>query len=187
MLTLGIPGDAVTAVFIGALFIHGLNPGPLLMVEKPDMFWFTVGNLTLANLCILIFGLTGIRLFAKIVECPKGILIPLIFLLSIVGAYAINNSITDVWWMLGFGVLGYFMKMYGYPVGPVILGVILSRLIDENWRRAILAEQESLSGLFAGILTSPLSLTLSAAILFILWSNLPFKPKKLSWRIKPEI
>lgn len=187
MLTLGIPGDAVTAVFIGALFIHGLNPGPLLMVEKPDMFWFTVGNLTLANLCILIFGLTGIRLFAKIVECPKGILIPLIFLLSIVGAYAINNSITDVWWMLGFGVLGYFMKMYGYPVGPVILGVILSRLIDENWRRAILSEQESLSGLFAGILTSPLSLTLSAAILFILWSNLPFKPKKLSWRIKPEI
>ncbi|MEC8079904.1 MAG: tripartite tricarboxylate transporter permease [Pseudomonadota bacterium] len=187
MLTLGIPGDAVTAVFIGALFIHGLNPGPLLMVEKPDMFWFTVGNLTLANLCILIFGLTGIRLFAKIVECPKGILIPLIFLLSIVGAYAINNSITDVWWMLGFGVLGYFMKMYGYPVGPVILGVILSRLIDENWRRAILSEQESLSGLFAGILTSPLSLTLSAAILFILWSNLPFKPKGLSWRIKPEI
>ena len=187
MLTLGIPGDAVTAVFIGALFIHGLNPGPLLMVEKPDMFWFTVGNLTLANLCILIFGLTGIRLFAKIVECPKGILIPLIFLLSIVGAYAINNSITDVWWMLGFGVLGYFMKMYGYPVGPVILGVILSRLIDENWRRAILSEQESLSGLFAGILTSPLSLTLSAAILFILWSNLPFKSKGLSWRIKPEI
>ncbi|RUM55169.1 MAG: C4-dicarboxylate ABC transporter permease [Marinomonas sp.] len=187
MLTLGIPGDAVTAVFIGALFIHGLNPGPLLMVEKPDMFWFTVGNLTLANLCILIFGLTGIRLFAKIVECPKGILIPLIFLLSIVGAYAINNSITDVWWMLGFGVLGYFMKMYGYPVGPVILGVILSRLIDENWRRAILSEQESLSGLFAGILTSPLSLTLSAAILFILWSNLPFKLKGLSWRIKPEI
>ena len=187
MLTLGIPGDAVTAVFIGALFIHGLNPGPLLMVEKPDIFWFTVGNLTLANLCILIFGLTGIRLFAKIVECPKGILIPLIFLLSIVGAYAINNSITDVWWMLGFGVLGYFMKMYGYPVGPVILGVILSRLIDENWRRAILSEQESLSGLFAGILTSPLSLTLSAAILFILWSNLPFKSKGLSWRIKPEI
>tara|TARA_Y100000310_G_scaffold310789_1_gene356396 strand:+ start:1257 stop:2762 length:1506 start_codon:yes stop_codon:yes gene_type:complete len=187
MLTLGIPGDAVTAVFIGALFIHGLNPGPLLMVEKPDMFWFTVGNLTLANLCILIFGLTGIRLFAKIVECPKGILIPLIFLLSIVGAYAINNSITDVWWMLGFGVLGYFMKMYGYPVGPVILGVILSRLIDENWRRAILSEQESLSELFAGILTSPLSLTLSAAILFILWSNLPFKSKGLSWRIKPEI
>ncbi|MBJ7550283.1 tripartite tricarboxylate transporter permease [Marinomonas ostreistagni] len=187
MLTLGIPGDAVTAVFIGALFIHGLNPGPLLMVEKPDMFWFTVGNLTLANLCILIFGLTGIRLFAKIVECPKGILIPLIFLLSIVGAYAINNSITDVWWMLGFGVLGYFMKMYGYPVGPVILGVILSRLIDENWRRAILSEQESLGGLFSGILTSPLSLTLSAAIIFILWSNLPLKPKKLSWRIKPEI
>ncbi len=77
-------------------------------------------------------------------------------MLSVVGAYAVNNSITDVYWMLAFGVLGYFMKLYGYQVGPVILGVILSRLIDENWRRAIISEQESLPQFFAKLFASPL-------------------------------
>ncbi|HPQ94547.1 MAG TPA: tripartite tricarboxylate transporter permease, partial [Thiolinea sp.] len=173
MLTLGIPGDAVTAVFIGALFIHGLNPGPLLLVEKPEMFWFTVGNLVLANCFLLIFGLTGIKVFTKIVELPKGILIPLILLLSIVGSYAINNSVADIWWMLGFGVLGYVMKHYGYQVGPVILGVILSRLMDDNWRRAIISDQESIPLLFANLFKSPLSVVLFLAVVFLLLSQTP--------------
>lgn len=173
MLTLGIPGDAVTAIMIGALFIHGLNPGPMLMIERPEMFWFMVGNLTLANIFLLIFGLTGIRLFTRIVECPRGVLIPLILLLSVVGAYAVNNSVIDVYWMLGFGVLGYFMKVYGYQVGPVILGVILSRLIDENWRRAIISEQESLSNFFINMVKSPLSLVLLLAVVLILISQTP--------------
>ncbi|WP_188749653.1 tripartite tricarboxylate transporter permease [Marinobacterium zhoushanense] len=173
MLTLGIPGDAVTAVFIGALFIHGLNPGPLLLTERPEMFWFTVGNLTLANIFVLIFGLTGIKLFARIVECPKGILIPLIFLLSIVGAYAINNSVADIWWMLGFGVLGYFMKLYGYQVGPVILGVILSRLVDENWRRAIISERGDLGEFFGQLFSSPLSIVLFSIITLVFVSQTP--------------
>jgi putative tricarboxylic transport membrane protein len=173
MLTLGIPGDAVTAVIIGALFIHGLNPGPLLLIEKPDMFWFTVGNLTLANIFLLIFGLTGIKVFTKIIECPKGVLFPLILLLSVVGAYSINNSLSDVWWMLGFGVLGYFMKLYGYQVGPVVLGIILSRLMDDNWRRAIISEQESLPALFYGTMSSPLSAVLFITIVLILLSQTP--------------
>ncbi|MFC3529378.1 tripartite tricarboxylate transporter permease [Paracoccus mangrovi] len=173
MMTLGIPGDAVTAIMIGALFIHGLNPGPMLMVEQPHMFWFIVGSLMLANIFMLIFGLTGIRLFVKIVELPRTVLLPVILVLSIVGAYAVNNSLTDVYWMLGFGVFGYFMKEYGYPLGPVILGVILSRLLDDNWRRAIISEQESLGGLMRGIVTSPLSLCLFLAVCLIILSNTP--------------
>ncbi|MEO3416216.1 tripartite tricarboxylate transporter permease [Roseovarius sp. CAU 1744] len=173
MMTLGIPGDAVTAIMIGALFIHGLNPGPMLMIDKPDMFWFIVGALVMANFFMLLFGLTGIRVFTKIVEMPRTVLIPLIFLLSIVGAYAVNNSITDVYWMLGFGVLGYFMKQYSYPLGPVILGVILSRLLDDNWRRAIISERESLLGFFEGIVTSPLSLVLFIGVILIFVSQTP--------------
>ncbi|WP_430513021.1 tripartite tricarboxylate transporter permease [Pannonibacter phragmitetus] len=173
MMTLGIPGDAVTAIMIGALFIHGLNPGPLLMVQQPDMFWFIVSALMIANCFMLLFGLTGIRLFVKVVELPRGLLIPLILLLSIVGAYAVNNRLGDVYWMLGFGVLGYFMRLYGYALGPVILGVILSRLLDDNWRRAIISEQESLPMLFKGILTSPLSATLLAGVVLILLSKTP--------------
>ncbi len=171
MMTLGIPGDSVTAIMIGALFIHGLNPGPMLMVDKPDMFWYIVGSLTLGTIFMLIFGLTGIRIFVKVVEMPRTVLLPIIILLSIVGAFAVNNSLTDVYWMLAFGVLGYFMKLYGYELGPVILGVILSRLLDDNWRRAIISEQESLSALFLGIVKSPLSLVLFASILFLLLSK----------------
>jgi putative tricarboxylic transport membrane protein len=173
MLTLGIPGDAVTAIMIGALFIHGLNPGPMLMVEQPDMFWFIVSSLALANVFMLIFGLTGIKAFVKIVEMPRSILLPVILLLSIVGAYAVSNSLTDVYWMLGFGVFGYFMKLYGYPLGPVILGVILSRLLDDNWRRAIISDQESLWLLLKGTLMSPLSLVLFASVVLIFVSKTP--------------
>ena len=174
MLTLGIPGDAVTAIIIGALFIHGLNPGPLLMIEKPDIFWFTVGNLVLANVFLLIFGLTGIKIFTRIVECPKSILFPLILLLSVVGAFSINNAITDVWWMLGFGVFGYLLKLYGYQIGPIVLGIILSRLMDGNWRRAIISEQDSIPAFLMGIVTSPLSLAFLLVILFALVSQMPW-------------
>jgi putative tricarboxylic transport membrane protein len=173
MLTLGIPGDAVTAIMIGALFIHGLNPGPMLMVDKPDMFWFIVSSLALANVFMLIFGLTGIKAFVKIVEMPRSVLLPVILLLSIVGAYAVSNSLTDVYWMLGFGVFGYFMKLYGYPLGPVILGVILSRLLDDNWRRAIISDQESLWLLLKGTLMSPLSLVLFLSVVLIFVSKTP--------------
>ena len=173
MITLGIPGDAVTAIIIGALFIHGLNPGPMLMIQQPDMFWFIVGALLIANVFMLIFGLTGVRIFVKIVEMPRAVLVPLIFLLSIVGAYAVSGSLTDVYWMLGFGVLGYFMKLYGYQLGPVILGVILSRLLDDNWRRAVISEQESLPRLLYGIVTSPLSLVLFIAVILIFLSKTP--------------
>ncbi len=173
MLTLGIPGDAVTAIMIGALFIHGLNPGPLLMTTQPDMFWFIVSSLMIANCFMLIFGLTGIRVFVRIVELPRTVLLPVILLLSIVGAYAVNNSLTDVYWMLGFGVFGYFMKLYGYPLGPVILGVILSRLLDDNWRRAIISDLESPARLMQGIVSSPLSLVLFLSVVLIFVSKTP--------------
>ena len=118
------------------------------------------------------------------VEIPKGILIPLIVLLSVVGAYSINNSTADVWWMVAFGVLGYFMKLYGYQVGPLVLGIILARLIDDNWRRAIISERESLAGFFGGILTSPLSLTLFTIIVAVLLSQTPLWPGR--WRSSAE-
>ncbi|MGB0662015.1 MAG: tripartite tricarboxylate transporter permease [Mangrovicoccus sp.] len=181
MMTLGIPGDAVTAIMIGALFIHGLNPGPMLMINQPDMFWFIVGTLVTANFFMLLFGLTGIKIFTKIVEIPRAFLIPLIMLLSVVGAYAVNNSITDVYWMLGFGIFGYFMRHYGYPLGPVILGVILSRLLDDNWRRAIISEREDLGRFFEGILTSPLSLVLLTAVVLIFVSQTPLWRDPRTW------
>ncbi|MDP2065111.1 MAG: tripartite tricarboxylate transporter permease [Burkholderiaceae bacterium] len=171
MMTLGIPGDAVTAVIIGAMYIHGLKPGPLLMIETPHLFWFQVGALTLANFFLLIFGLTGIKMFAKIVETPKPILLPLILVLSAVGAYAISNNPVDVYWMLGFGVVGYFLKMYGFQVGPVILGMILGPLMDKSYRQAMISAEGHI-GQFAGeFFTSPLSAIILAALTFTIVSQ----------------
>ncbi len=182
MLTLGIPGDAVTAVIIGALYIHGLKPGPMLMIETPHLFWFTVGSLVLANIFLLIFGLTGIKLFAKVVETPKPILLPLILVLSAVGAYAINNSIVDVYWMLGFGVFGYFLKMYGYPVGPVILGMILGPLMDRSYRQAMISAQENPVTFASEFFTSPLSAVILAALTFTILSQTRWWKR---WRGQP--
>lgn len=173
MLTLGIPGDAVTAVIIGALFIHGLKPGPLLLVETPHLFWFTVGNLALANIFLLVFGLTGIRVFTKIVECPKAILISLIIVLSAVGTYAIQNNPSHVYWMLGFGVAGYFLKSYGFQVGPIILGVILGPMMDANYRRAMIGARGDVSTFLWDFVSHPISLVLSVAFLLMLLSQTP--------------
>lgn len=173
MLTLGIPGDAVTAVIIGALYIHGLKPGPMMMIETPHLFWFTVGNLMLANIFLLIFGLMGIRLFVKLVECPKGILIPLIIILSVVGTYAIQNSVTDVYWMIACGIAGYFLKTYGFQVGPIILGIILGPLMDASYRRAMLAAQDSVPAFLWDLVSNPITLILTLSIAFLLVGQTP--------------
>jgi putative tricarboxylic transport membrane protein len=189
MLTLGIPGDAVTAVIIGALFIHGLKPGPLMLVETPHLFWFTVGNLALANLFLLIFGLTGIRIFTKIIECPKAILIPLIIILSVVGTYAIQNNPADIYWMLLFGVVGYFMKVYGFEVGPIILGVILGPMMDSNYRRAMMGARNDIGTFAWDFVSHPISLVLTVFLLTLLLSRTPLwgvvKGRVTAWR-RPE-
>lgn len=187
MLTLGIPGDAVTAIIIGALYIHGLRPGPLLMVETPHLFWFTVGCLLLANLFLLVFGLTGVRIFSKIVEAPKGVILPLIVVLSVVGTYAVQNSVTDVYWMLAFGILGYFLKVYAFPVAPVILGVILGPLMDVSYRRAMISARDDLGRFLLEFLTSPLSLVLTAFLLFIILSQTPLFKRRRAARAESSV
>jgi putative tricarboxylic transport membrane protein len=160
MLTLGIPGDAVTAVIIGALYIHGMKPGPMMLIETPHLFWFTVGNLALSCIWLAIFGFMGIKLFAKIVEIPKSALLPMIVVLSAVGSYAIENNPVHIYWMLGFGVAGYFLKTYGYQVGPVILGIILGPLLDSNYRRAMISAGDDPLQFVSEFFTSPVSVVL---------------------------
>lgn len=160
MMTLGIPGDSVTAVLIGALIIHGLRPGPMLMREQPEFFWFVVGALLIANVFLYIWGMTGIRAFSKIVEIPKPMIIPIIAVLTFVGGYSIQNSVTDIYWMIGFGILGYFMKRYDYPVAPLVLGVILTPIIDSNFRRGVQLAHGSAADFFGGMFVNPVSLVI---------------------------
>jgi putative tricarboxylic transport membrane protein len=147
------------------------------MIETPHLFWFTVGSLVLANIFLLIFGITGIRVFAKLVEIPKGLLLPIIIIITVVGTYAINNSISDVYWMLGFGIFGYILKMYGFQVGPVILGIILGPLMEEGYRRAMLDQHNNLLGFFFQLVKNPLTLVLVLTIVFMVGGQTQFWAK----------
>ncbi len=183
MLSMGIPGDAVTAIMLGAMYIHGLNPGPLLMTSRPDVFYYITVAMFVGNIFLLLFGFTGIKIFSKIVEVPKEILMPIIIILSVVGAFSINNSIMDVYWMVGFGILGYLMKLYKVPVGSAILGIILSDLLELNFRRAALMAANNPIQLVMNIITNPVSLVLLAFILVMLITS---SGRYKRWRAKKE-
>ncbi len=137
MLTLGVPGDAATAVLMGALTIHNLQPGPLLFQERPDLVHQIFAGMISANITFVIIGLLGARLFAKVVQIDRRVLVPLVCFLSLVGAYAIDNNPFDVWVTLGFGVIGWLMQRNGFPVSPLVLAVILGGMMESNLRRSL--------------------------------------------------
>lgn len=167
MLTLGIPGDSVTAIIIGAMFIHGLRPGPLLMQDNPDIFWYIVSSLIISNIFLLVFGLMGIKLFTRIIDIPREKILPSILILSAIGAYSINGSYFDLIMVVVFGVIGYLLKLYGFPIGPIILGMILGPVIDSNFRRAILSSG-SILNLIMELFTNSITLILMVIIVYFL-------------------
>lgn len=177
MLTLGIPGDAVTAVMIGGLFIHGLRPGPMLMMETPDLFWVIVGSGIISVLFVFIWGMSAISAFARVILIPKHILLPIVAFLTVIGAYAIQNSVTDVYWMIGFGILGYFMKLYNFPAGPMVLGIILGPQMDSNFRRALISEEGNIFSFIVSLVSTPISLILTLIVLITILSQTPFYEK----------
>jgi putative tricarboxylic transport membrane protein len=119
-------------------------------------------------------GLSGIKLFAKVVELPKGLLLPIIIIISVVGTYAINNSLSDVYWMLAFGIFGYVLKMYGFQMGPVILGIILGPLMEDGYRRAMMDQHNNLFGFMAQLVIHPVSLALTLGNVFTVLGQTQF-------------
>jgi putative tricarboxylic transport membrane protein len=138
LLALGIPGSATTAVLVGALMIHDLNPGPLLFIERPDIVYSLFAALLVANAVMLLLGLFGSRLWIKVTSVPRKILLPMILTVSIVGSFAVNYSFFDVGACIGFGLVGWLLKRFGFPPAPVVLGMVLGKLAEENFRRAVI-------------------------------------------------
>ena len=167
LLTLGVPGDAVTAILLGALVIQGLQPGPLLFTKNADVIYGLFSSLFVGNFLMLIFGLLGVRLFCRVVELPKRIIIPVIVTLSMVGAYSMNNSIFDVWVCVAFGIIGYIMQKVEMPSSPIILAVILGPMAESNLRRAVLMYEGSYSFLW----TRPISVVFLVMAFFSLYSS----------------
>ena len=137
LLSLGVPGDAVTAVLLGAFVIQGLQPGPMLYKEHIDIVYQIFASMMLAQFAMQFIGMAGIQLFARVIMVDRAILTPAIFVLSTVGAYAMRSNVFDVYTTLAFGLLGYVMMRYDYPLSPILLALILGPMAEANLRRAM--------------------------------------------------
>ncbi len=156
LLTLGIPGDAGTAVMLGALMMQGIVPGPLLFTSEQQKVYTIIVGLFVANLCMGLLGFCGIRLFAKIGDISNRYLTPIVFVFCIVGTFALNNSVNDIFLMMLIGVLAFFLMKLDFPMPPVILGLILGDTLEKNLQRSLMVSKGSFSIFF----TRPISLCL---------------------------
>ena len=168
LLTLGIPPNVIMAVLLGALMIHGVRSGPLLMQEHPEIFWGVITSMYIGNAMLLILNLPLIGLWVKILKIPYGVLFPLILLFCLIGVYSVSGNFWEIIMMLIFGVVGYLMKKLEYEPAPLILGFILGRLVEESVRQSLTLSR----GDFAVFLRHPISC--GALIMAFVLIALPF-------------
>lgn len=171
LLTLGLPGSGTTAVMLGALMMFGLQPGPLLIPSHPELFWGLVASLYVGNTLLLILNLPMVRLFVKVLDVPKALLIPLVLSLSFIGVYALSNNIMDLLLMLGFGLLGMLLRAWGFPPAPMVLALVLGPMLEQSVRQALIISR----GNPAIFVTRPISATLlvvaALALLYPAWAS----------------
>jgi putative tricarboxylic transport membrane protein len=175
LLSLGIPPNVVMAMLFSAMIIHGMQPGPLLMKTSPDLFWGLVASMYMGNTLLVLLNLPLIGIWVKLLKIPYRILMPLILLFCLIGAYSLNNSTFDVSIMILFGVIGYLMRKFGYEGAPLVLAFIMGPLLENNLRQSLLMS----GGSFAIFVSRPISVvTLSIAILLLLSNLIPFLKKR---------
>ncbi len=163
-LVFGIPGDSITAIVIGVLFMKGLRPGPMIFERQPEIIYAVYLSFILANLLMIPFGYLAVKASSQMLRVPKNILMPAILIFCIVGSFAINNSTFDVGIMLLMGVVGYFMEANGYPVAPIVLGLVLGPILEQNFMTSMIKSEWDLTLFF----TRPISAILGG-ITIIVW------------------
>lgn len=180
LISLGIPGDTVTAMLLGGLVLHGLQPGPMLMQNNGDVVYGIFAALLIANVFMILFLFLGMKGFIRLLSIPQHVLYPIILALCVVGAFGVNNRLFDVGALLFFGVLGYLMIKFGFPLTPLVLGFILGPLLETNLRRGLMLSQ----GDFMPFLTSPISavfLTITVvSVFFAFYKNKRKKRSKVA-------
>ncbi|QCJ42487.1 tripartite tricarboxylate transporter permease [Bacillus sp. S3] len=172
LLTLGIPGSGTTAILMGALMMYNVQPGPLLFEDHPQVAWGLIASMFIGNIMLLILNLPLVKVFAKIIETPKKYLIPMIIAISIFGVYAVQVSTYDLLLLLACGVLGYFFSKHDYPIAPLVLGLVLGPMIENNLRRALTIS----NGDYGVFFTRPLSLVF--LLITVLWLVVPLLLKR---------
>jgi putative tricarboxylic transport membrane protein len=173
LLTLGLPCTPALAVLMGALMIHGLTPGPLLMRENPQLFWGAIGSMYVGNAMLVLLNLPLIGLWVKILRIPYYLLSPLILVICLIGAYSLNNSTVELMIMVLCGIVGYLMNKYGYPAAPLVLALVLGPMFEESLRQTLIMSKGSLAIFF----THPISAVLVIISLALLVSPLIFKKR----------
>ena len=166
MLSLGIPGSPTAAVLLGGLLIWGLQPGPLLFVEKKEFVWGLIASMYLGNLAGLIIVLTCVPLFAAILRIPFSIVAPLIIVICAVGAFTVHNAMLDIWFMMLFGVIGYVFKKLDYPMAPMVLALVLGDRAEDSFRQSMLISQGNLSVFFSNGLVGSI---MTLGLVMLLW------------------
>jgi putative tricarboxylic transport membrane protein len=167
VLSLAVPGSAPAAVLLAAMFIHGVRPGPLIMIEFPDFIYQVVAMTLLATCAMFVLGLSMVRALVKVLIIPREKMMPFVFVLCAIGSYAIASRMFDVYVMVVFGIIGYYMRAMDYPVAPTVLGIILGDLLDKNLRRALVLTDGGIIPFF----TRPISLILILFIIFTIVSR----------------
>src|SRR5690349_16942204 len=166
MLTLGVPGSPTAAVLLGGLLIWGLQPGPLLFVEKADFVWGLIASMYLGNIVVLIVVLTCVPLFAAILRVPFAIIAPLILVICAIGAYTVHNAMFDMWMMVVFGAMGYVFKKLDYPLAPLVLALVLGDRAEDSFRQSMLLSQGDLTIFFANSLVGTIT---GLSLLLLFW------------------
>jgi putative tricarboxylic transport membrane protein len=166
MLTLGIPGSPTTAILLGGMVIWGLEPGPRLFVDNQEFVWALIASLYAANLFALIINIAFIPMFIWVLRLPFTILVPIIFILCVVGGYAPTQDMHDVWLMFGFGVVGYLMRKLDYPMAPAVLAIVLGPLAETSMRQSLLMSQGEFAIFFERPIAGPIMVV--AIVLFLL-------------------
>ena len=167
LLTLGIPGNASTAMIFAALLIHGITPGPFLLKEHADVFWGVVASMYIGNVILVVLNLPLVGMWAQLLRVPYAFMAPLIMVLTLVGVYSVNNSVFDIWVMLVMGIFGYLARKLKFDLGPLLLAFVLGPIMERSLRQALLMSH----GGFGIFFTRPISGALMAtAILFVLYN-----------------
>lgn len=182
LLTLGIPGDGVTAILIGGFTVHGLQPGPLLFRNEPGIIATIYAAFLLATIALLVLQLATIKMFPRVLLIPRHYLMPVLALLMVVGVYVSQYRLFEVWLMLGFGGVGYVLERYGFPLGPMVLGFVLGTIFETNLRRALMFSK----GDWSVFLTRPISgVLLLGAVLLLVYSVTQIVRKRRRETVRP--
>ena len=182
LMCLGIPANAITAIILGALMIYGLQPGPLLIKSSPDLFWGVIASMYIGNVMLLILNLPLIPLWVKVLKIPYAYLFPFILLFVCIGAYSLNNSVTDIYVAVAFGVLGYFLRKFGYEAAPFVLAFVLGPLMESALRRSLILSD----GSFLIFFRRPISAFFLLIVLLIVVLPLIMK-KRLAQGLESEV